>query len=63
MTYQTSLSDDLLSIAQAAVAIGVSIDTLRRWAAKGSGPPHLRVGRAIKYRRSDLLTWLDQQAA
>lgn len=63
MQVQVPVSDELLSIAQAAVAIGVSIDTLRRWAAKGSGPPHLRVGRAIKYRRVDLLTWIEQQAA
>jgi len=63
MHVQVPVSDELLSIAQAAVAIGVSIDTLRRWAAKGSGPPHLRVGRAIKYRRADLLAWIEQQAA
>lgn len=63
MSYQVTVPDELLSIAQAAVAIGVSIDTLRRWAAKGSCPPHLRVGRAIKYRRVDLLAWIEQQAA
>lgn len=63
MNYRVTVPDELLNIAQAAVAIGVSIDTLRRWATKGSGPPHLRVGRAIKYRRADLLAWIDQQAA
>lgn len=63
MNYPTQSPDELLNIAQAAVIVDVSIDTLRRWAAKGCGPPHLRVGRAIKFRRGELLAWLDKQAA
>jgi excisionase family DNA binding protein len=55
--------DDLLTQAQAAVAANVSIDTLRRLASKGAGPPLLRIGRSVRYRRSELTSWLDSQAA
>ena len=43
----------------AAEVLGVSPKTLPRWRWAGTGPAFLRVGRAIRYRRSDLEAWLD----
>jgi hypothetical protein len=41
--------------------LGVTEDTLRRWDAARSGPPCIRAGRKIFYRRSAVLDWLEEQ--
>lgn len=40
-----------------AVRIGVQPGTLRQWRMKGYGPPYLKVGRAVRYRVSDVQAW------
>jgi predicted DNA-binding transcriptional regulator AlpA len=35
--------------------------TVQRWRATGEGPPYIRVGRRILYRRSDVEAWLSSQ--
>lgn len=42
----------------AAEFIGASPKTLPRWRWAGTGPAYLKVGRSIRYRRSDLEAWL-----
>jgi excisionase family DNA binding protein len=49
--------------AEVATYLHVAVGTLRRWRAEGSGPPALRVGRTVRYRRRDVDGWLEQQAA
>jgi excisionase family DNA binding protein len=39
----------------------VAVGTLRRWRTEGTGPPALRVGRTIRYRRSDVDRWLERE--
>ncbi len=41
--------------------LGVSEDTLRRWDVLRSGPPCIRAGRKVFYRRATVLAWLDDQ--
>jgi len=36
----------------------VSIRTLQRWRLEGGGPRFVRVGRLVRYRRSELDAWL-----
>ncbi len=48
----------LLDNEGAAEFLGVSPTTLPRWRWSGVGPAYLKVGRAIRYRRSDLEAWL-----
>jgi DeoR/GlpR family transcriptional regulator of sugar metabolism len=43
--------------------LGVSEDTLRRWDTLRSGPPCIRAGRKVYYRRATVLEWLDEQEA
>lgn len=50
--------DPLLPPAQAAAVLGVSIDTLRRWANEGRVPYVRTLGRQRRFRRSDLLATL-----
>jgi predicted DNA-binding transcriptional regulator AlpA len=40
---------------------GVSILTLADWRTKGVGPAYVKVGRCVRYRLSDLQTWLESR--
>lgn len=43
--------------------LGVPIDTLYIWRARGKGPRASKVGRHLRYRWPDVETWLDKQAS
>jgi predicted DNA-binding transcriptional regulator AlpA len=38
----------------------MSLSGLRKWRAQGKGPPYLRMGKLIRYRRSDVDRWLQE---
>lgn len=42
--------------------LGVPEQTLAVWASQGKGPRYYRVGRHVRYRRSDVEAWLEQQS-
>jgi hypothetical protein len=42
-----------------AAAIGRDLRTIRRWDAERIGPPRIRVGRKILYRKSAVIRWLE----
>ena len=56
-----SLEDQLFTELLAAEVLRLNVRTLRLWRERGGGPPYLKLGRAVRYRRSDLVAWLDQQ--
>jgi excisionase family DNA binding protein len=39
-------------------ALGISSVTATKWRAKAKGPPFIKVGRLVRYRRSDVDAWL-----
>ena len=49
----------LLTEVAAARILKLSIRTLQAWRCRGIGPDFIRVGRAIRYRHSALIDWLD----
>lgn len=49
-----------ISRSDLALQLGVTESTLRRWEAERWGPPCIRAGRKIYYRRSAVLDWLEQ---
>lgn len=49
----------LLTEAQAAQVLSLSIRTLQSWRGRGSGPQFVRAGRAVRYRRSDIEEWVE----
>ncbi len=51
--------DALMAEVQAADFLRVSIRTLQAWRCRGAGPAFVRVGRSIRYRRRDLLAWIE----
>jgi predicted DNA-binding transcriptional regulator AlpA len=42
--------------------LGVPVATLYGWRYNGYGPPGFRVGKHLRWRRSDVERWIDQQA-
>ena len=55
-------SDPLLPPSEAAAYIGVSENTLSVWRCVGRyAIPFIKVGRLVRYRRSDLDTWLESR--
>jgi excisionase family DNA binding protein len=50
--------DRLLSIGELAGYLGVPVATLYAWRYRGEGPPGFRVGRHVRYRWSDIQTWI-----
>ena len=54
--------DELLSIDEAAAFVRASVATMRYWRYDGTGPFSFRVGRHVRYWRSDLILWLAEQA-
>jgi predicted DNA-binding transcriptional regulator AlpA len=56
---QEDLSEDALLIEdEAANLIRISVRTLQAWRLKSAGPPFVRAGRAIRYRRGDINAWI-----
>ena len=35
--------------------------TINRWHVQRKGPPYIKIGNAILYKRSDVTTWLESQ--
>ncbi|MBN9568193.1 MAG: helix-turn-helix domain-containing protein [Alphaproteobacteria bacterium] len=55
------LLDDWMSRADLAGELGLSEDTLSRWETRRIGPPCVRVGRRVLYRRGAVQEWLRSQ--
>jgi excisionase family DNA binding protein len=53
----------LLTEREAANLLSISSRTLQAWRSNGGGPTFVRVGRVIRYRRSDLIAWIEKNAS
>jgi excisionase family DNA binding protein len=54
--------DALLTEDEAAELYGLSPRTFQAWRTENRGPPYVRLGRAIRYRRSALVKHLDENS-
>jgi helix-turn-helix protein len=52
--------DPLLTVHDAAAILKVSASSLNKWRVLGVGPPHVRVGTRVRYRPSDLATYITE---
>ena len=55
--------DDLLTLTEVADLIRVPVATLRYWRHLGTGPNSFRIGRSVRYWRTDVLLWLESQSS
>lgn len=51
--------DRLWSVEDVSEYLGVPIATLYRWRCRKYGPPSMRIGRYVRYRKDAVLAWLD----
>lgn len=54
------MREGLMNEAEAAGLLGLSRCTLQSWRYHGRGPDFLRLGRAIRYSRDDLMAWMER---
>jgi hypothetical protein len=52
--------DAAVSENQAAEFLGVSVRTLQAWRVRGGGPRYLKIGRAVRYQRRELVAYQRQ---
>ncbi len=53
-SFTTSSENRILTDVEVAIRLGVSRFTVRSWRLKGFGPRFLKLGRAVRYRSSDV---------
>jgi excisionase family DNA binding protein len=54
--------NELLTTQEAAEFLGSTVGTLEVWRSSKRYPiPYIKVGRLVRYRRSDLLAWLESR--
>jgi predicted DNA-binding transcriptional regulator AlpA len=61
-TTKARIDKDLLNATEAAAFLTMGVQTLADWRSAGVGPRYIKVGRNVRYRRSDLLQWLEMRA-
>ena len=54
--------DAVLSTEQVSAYLQIPVNTLYGWRYHGKGPRAIQVGRHLRYRRSEVDRWLDEQA-
>lgn len=55
-------NDELLSIKEVADIVRVPEATLRYWRHLGTGPHSFRIGRSVRYWRTEVFHWLEEQS-
>lgn len=56
------LLSDYLTIIELAAQLGRTPTTLYRWHVRDIGPPRVRLGRKVLYKRAAVIEWLESQA-
>ena len=52
----------VFTVSEAAAYLGLAQSTLNKWRCHGgNGPAYLKLGKAVRYRRTDLDTYLDRR--
>jgi excisionase family DNA binding protein len=51
----------LLTTCELADYLGIPVQTVYAWAARGTGPERVKVGRYTRYRMSSIDVWLNAQ--
>jgi len=55
----TSTDNDLITPSEVADLLRLPLQTIYGWRHRRQGPPAMRVGRHLRYRRRDVEAWLD----
>lgn len=55
------MEDKIYKASPVAELLGTTVGTLAYWRYMGKGPKFIKLGRAVRYRESDVNAWLDAQ--
>jgi excisionase family DNA binding protein len=55
------IEDRLLWPEQVAEMLGLPTGTLANWRYQGRGPAFVKIGRHVRYRRSDVADWIEER--
>ena len=58
---EQDLSGALIGEHQVAELLKLSVATVRRWRLLRTGPPFKKIGSAVRYSRTEVIEWMDQQ--
>lgn len=53
--------DPLLTPEDLSAIVVIPLATIHQWSHRGGGPPALKIGRHLRYRRSDVDRWLESK--
>lgn len=56
------MTETLMSTRSLAEYLDVSVETIHYWNSQGGGPKSYKVGRHLRFRRSDVDQWLEERA-
>jgi predicted DNA-binding transcriptional regulator AlpA len=56
--YRQGVLNDWINREELARQLSVTTDPLARWTTQGIGPPRIRIGRRVLYRRASVEKWL-----
>ena len=57
----TNPADQMLTLQEACAYLRIPEGTLRYWRHLGAGPRSFKIGRHVRYWRTDLILWLTEQ--
>lgn len=55
------MNDELMTTKEVAAYLGVAVSTLLLYRAMGTGPAYIKMRRLVRYRKSEVDAWLDEQ--
>lgn len=62
MSSPTLTEEPMWTIQQLSEYLQVPVKSIRKWREEGVGPRGFRVGRHLRFRRADVMTWLEDRA-
>lgn len=62
MSTNAHADDELLTLSEVAAIVRVPEATLRYWRHLGEGPHSFRIGRTVRYWRSEVFAWLGAES-
>lgn len=57
----TAIERELMTTEDVSKELGIPVGTLRYYRSTGSGPASFRLGGRVRYRRADVVAWVDEQ--
>lgn len=54
-------AEQLITEVDAADLLCQSVRTIQKWRVTGFGPPFYKIGRSVRYRRNEIVRWIDQR--